>query len=122
MFIISTQSDLNRLRQNKTLPPDYLEHLQSYFDQQCKLLLPELPELDEFNLYQHGQMFILEPSDDFRAILGSRIEWVKRFKLEYGILYQIYTMPDNDQIEVYYLEANQCDQKLGQWLEEVTED
>ena len=122
MLIISTQSDLNKLKQNRTLPPDYLEHLQSYFDQQRELLMPELPELDEFNLCQHGQMLILEPGYDLNARLGSRVEWVKRVKLESGILYQIFTMPDNDQIEVYYLEARHLNEELEQWLEEVSED
>lgn len=133
MWKIKTLSDLKTLQseQNKPnpLPRLLLQHLEDSFNQLYEALSDgELVE--SFSLEDYGYFVILYPSDNLRdlrelglnpetnGLLGSWPEYVEKLHLNDGSIWcKIAILYDNDYMMFFFLQPEDYDDEIQQWLE-----
>jgi hypothetical protein len=93
MRIIKGYLDLELLRENATLPNEFLDYLEAEWMEFYDAYSDGEP-LEEFSLELHGMQFVLESGDSLSESIGETVlpEYVERISLGEVDIYRMYVM------------------------------
>ncbi len=127
---VKTLKDLEKIKQNSSLPEMYKNEIIKYFHQ-LHMALGNGKPIENFSLDQHGYIVILEKCDDVRnlkniglseGLLFSCPEYIDRIKLSDFSVYKIHIMYDNEYMMTLYSRTGIHDKEVESWLAEESED
>ncbi len=127
MIKLKTLADFRRHRQAGSLPPEFLEHLETIFHELHESL-GEDHSIENFSLDEHGYIVVLEKGDDLtdlqevglnpedKGLLGTWPEFVELEKLSCGCYYRILILYNNEYAMLFFVRSGDFGSEIEAWL------